>query len=398
VVRETLDYVLREMTQDQVGFYSTQDADSDGEEGKFFVWTSEEIEAILGADRAKVFNRCYDVTPGGNWEGHTILNLPRPLSEFAAVLGLDKEELERMLAQCRAKLFAVRDDRVPPGRDEKVLVSWNGLMMTAMAMAAPILGEERYAQAAQNAAKFILKEMRTADGGLLHSFKDGQARLNGYLDDYACLLDGLAELYQATFEAHYLEEALALSEHLVSRFADAENGGFYYTASDHEELIVRQKDSQDNATPSGNAMAATALLKLSRLCGRTDLEDRAVNTLETLSGQMQSAPSASGQALIALDFLLGKTWEAVVVEDEEPYKSAEMLVELYERFLPNKVVLHRQKNTTDAELSPAIQPILTGKTSQDGQATVYLCEHGTCQAPIVGAEELRKRLNQLATE
>lgn len=398
VVRETLDYVLREMTQPQGGFYSTQDADSEGEEGKFFVWTSEEIEAVLGADRAKVFNRCYDVMPQGNWEGKTILNLPRPLSESAAVLGLEKSELEKVLAQCRAKLFAVREDRIPPGRDEKVLVSWNGLMITAMAMAAPILGEERYAQAAQNAANFILSDMRTSDGGLLHSYKDGQARLNGYLDDYACLLDGLAELYQATFEPYYLEEALKLSEHLASRFADDENGGFYYTASDHEELIVRQKDSQDNATPSGSAMAATALLKLSRLCGRSDLEAIAVKTLETLSGQMQSAPSSSGQALIALDFLLGKTWEAVVVEDDEPYKSAEILVELYARFLPNKVVLHRAKNTTDAELPPAIKPVLTGKTAQNGKATVYLCEHGTCQSPIADIEELRKRLDELAAE
>ncbi len=345
-----------------------------------------------------MFNACYDVSPKGNWEGKTILNLPRPLAESADVLGMDREELEKLLAQCRTKLFAIREDRIPPGRDEKVLVSWNGLMITAMAMAAPILGEELYAQAALNAANFILKDMRTDDGGLLHTYKDGNARLNGYLDDYACLLDGLAELYQATFEARYLESALELSEHLVSRFFDAENGGFYYTASDHEELIVRQKDSQDNATPSGSAMAATALLKLSRLCGRSDLEDIAIKTLETLSSQMQSAPSASGQALIALDFLLGKTWEAVVVEADEPYKSAEMLVELYERFLPNKVVLHRQKNIPDEQLPAAIKPILTGKTAQQGKATVYLCEHGTCQAPIVDIEELRKRLDELAAE
>jgi uncharacterized protein YyaL (SSP411 family) len=332
--------------------------------------------------------------PQGNWEGKTILNLPRPLPETAAVLGLENADLEKLLAQCRAKLFAIREERIPPGRDEKVLVSWNGLMIAAMAMAAPILGEERYAQAAQRAADFILSGMRTQDGGLFHGYKDGKARLNGYLDDYSSLIDGLAELYQATFEARYLEEALKLSEHLASRFADRENGGFYYTASDHEELILRQKDSQDNATPSGSAMAATALLKLSRLCGRSDLEAIAVKTLETLSGQMRSAPSSSGQALIALDFLLGKTWEAVVVEGEEPYQSAEMLVELYGRFLPGKVVLHRAKNIPDEQLPPAIKPVLTGKSAQEGKATVYLCEHGTCQAPIADIEELRKRLDE----
>lgn len=393
-VRETLDYVLREMTQPEGGFYSTQDADSEGEEGKFFVWTAAEIEEHLGKDRAEIFNACYDVQPGGNWEGKTILNLPRPIAESARILERDEAELQDFLAKCRAELFAVRKDRIAPGRDDKVLVSWNGLMMTAMAMAAQVLGEERYADAAQKAADFVLNSMRDEQGHLLHSYKDGQARFNAYLDDYACFLDGLAEVYQTTFETRYLESALELSEHLVSRFADAENGGFYYTATDHEELIVRQKDSQDNATPSGNAMAATALLKLSRLCGRGDLEDLAVQTLEMLSGQMQNAPSASGQALIALDFLIGKTWEVVVVDGEESYSAAEILAEIHQPFLPNKVLLRRPRDVSDEQLSPAMKEVLAGKSAQDGQATVYLCEHGTCQAPIVGITELQAALDE----
>lgn len=392
-VRETLDYVLREMTQPEGGFYSTQDADSEGEEGKFFVWTAAEIEDHLGKDRAEIFNACYDVQPGGNWEGNTILNLPRSLEESAGMLGLEEEVLKDFVAKCRAELFEVRKKRIAPGRDDKVLVSWNGLMMTAMAMAAQVLGETRYAEAAQHAADFVLGSMRDDQGHLLHSFKDGQARFNAYLDDYACFLDGLAEVYQTTFETRYLETALELCEHLVSRFADIENGGFYYTATDHEELIVRQKDSQDNATPSGNAMAATALLKLSRLCGQRDLENLAVKTLEMLSGQMRNAPSASGQSLVALDFLIGKTWEAVVVEGEEPYASAEILVEFHQRFLPNKVILRRPKDTSDEQLSPATKAVLAGKTSQEGNATVYLCEHGTCQAPIVGLAELQETLD-----
>ncbi len=394
VVRDTLDYVLREMTQPDGGFYSTQDADSEGEEGKFFVWTAAEIEEHLGADRARIFGTCYDVAPGGNWEGKTILNRPRSLAESAKTLEMDENQLEPMLAECRAKLFEVRENRVHPGRDEKVLTSWNGLMITAMAMAAQVLGEDRYADAAARAADFVLNSMRSANGGLLHSFKDGQARFTAYLDDYACLLDGLAEVYQATFETRYLESALELAEQMIDRFADAEAGGFYYTASDHEKLIVRQKDSQDNATPSGNAMAATAFLRLGRLTGRRDLEDRAVGTLEMLAGQMKNIPSASGQALVALEFLLGDPLEAVVADGENAGESQAMLGEIYRRFLPNKVVLRRPRNISDEDLSPAVKELLAGKTADDGKPAIYLCEHGTCQAPIAGTDALKAALDQ----
>ncbi len=393
VVRETLDYILREMKQPAGGFYSTQDADSEGEEGKFFVWTAAEIEQHLGAERAGIFGTCYDVAPGGNWEGKTILNLPQPLAESAKMLEMDEVELKSLLAECRAKLLEVRENRVHPGRDEKVLTSWNGLMITAMAMAAQVLGDERYAAAAARAADFVLGSMRSDDGGLLHSFKDGQARFTAYLDDYACLLDGLAEVYQATFETRYLESALELGERMIDHFADADGGGFYYTASDHEQLIVRQKDSQDNATPSGNAMAATALLKLSRLTGRRDLEERAVGTLEMLSGQMKNAPSASGQSLIALEFLLGNPLEAVIADGEKAGDSAAMLGGLYHRFLPNKVVLRRARDVSDEDLSPAVKELLAGKTAQDGNPAIYLCEHGTCQAPIARTEALKAALD-----
>ncbi len=260
-------------------------------------------------------------------------------------------------------------------------------------MAAQVLGEPQYAEAAQNAADFVLKSMRTPAGGLFHGYKDGQARFNGYLDDYACFIDGLTEIYQATFEPRYLEEALQLSEHMVSQFADAEAGGFYYTASDHEELIVRQKDGQDNATPSGNAMAATALLKLARLTGRLDLEELAVGTLEMFSGQMEGSPSASGQSLIALDFYLGKTWEAVVVDGETLGDSAELLTAIRQKFLPNKVVLYRPLGLVEENISSATKEILQGKTAQDGRPTVYLCERGTCLAPLVERGELIARLD-----
>jgi uncharacterized protein len=306
-----------------------------------------------------------------------------------------KTNSKKSSTECRAELFEIRKKRTAPGRDDKVLVSWNGLMITAMAMAAQALGEERYAKAAKDAAEFVLNTMRDAGGNLLHSYKDGAARFNAYLDDYACFLEGLSKLYQATFEARYLEAALELAGDMVSRFADSQGAGFFYTASDHEELIVRQKDSQDNATPSGNGMAATALLELARLTGRSDLEDLVVQTLEMLSQQIHAAPSASGQSLIALDFLIGKTLEIVIAQGEEGYSSAEMLVEVHQRFLPNKVVLRRPKEVADDELPPAVKPLLSGKIAIDGKAAVYLCEHGVCQAPVTSVEAFQKALDEL---
>src|SRR5579872_2811350 len=208
------------MTQSEGAFYSTQDADSEGEEGKFFVWSQSEIEQLLGAEEARVFCYCYDVTPEGNWEEKTILNRPKSDAQAAQVLGIDEPELARVLARSRQTLFAARGKRVPPGRDDKVLVSWNGMMISALAAAAQVLGDDRYAQAARQAADFLLRTLRSEDGTLLHSFKDGQARFNAYLDDFACLIDGLVDLYQATFEPRYLADAVALSEKMIALFHD----------------------------------------------------------------------------------------------------------------------------------------------------------------------------------
>ncbi|MGH7128801.1 MAG: thioredoxin domain-containing protein, partial [Planctomycetaceae bacterium] len=267
LVRETLDYVLREMMHLDGGFYSTQDADSEGVEGKFFVWSEDEIAEHLGPDDARVFNYCYDVTPRGNWEDTNVLNRIKTHAQAAKMLGLSEADLTATLDRCKRVLFEVRSQRVPPGRDEKILASWNGLMIAAMAQAGRILGEETYTDAATAAVEF-LREAMIEDGRLLHAWKDERARFNAYLDDYACLIDGLAELYQTSFDAEHLESALALSERMIEQFGDSGGGGgFFFTSSDHESLIARNKDTQDAATPSGNAMAATALLKLARLTG-----------------------------------------------------------------------------------------------------------------------------------
>ncbi len=259
------------MTGDEGGFFSTEDADSEGEEGKYYVWSLAEINQILGAEKAKTFCYVYDVTEPGNWEGKNILNLPRPLNQAAKLLARDEEELRRELAASRAILLAERQNRVPPGKDTKVLVSWNGLMIAALAPAGRALKDPCYLSAAESAAEFILDRMRGDDGRLLHTFKDGVAKLNAYLDDYANLIDGLTRLYEATGEPRWINSALDLSRIMIDEFADTERGGFFYTGKSHEELIARQKDIYDNATPSGNGMAATALLRLGAIAGRDDL-------------------------------------------------------------------------------------------------------------------------------
>jgi len=395
VVRETLDYVLREMTDEAGGFYSTQDADSEGEEGKFFVWSEEEVVSILGAEKSRLFCYCYDVTPQGNWEGQNILNRVKPHAQAARMLGLSETDLAGVLADCRRQLFARREARVHPGRDDKILAGWNGLMIAAMARAGSILEEPRFTTAAARAADFVLTRMRGTDGRLLHTFKDGNARLRAYVDDYACVIDALVDVYQATFEARFLDAALGLAADMIRQFGDEQDGGFFFTPHDHEPLIARNKDLHDNATPSGNGTAAGALLRLALLSGRTDLEECAQRTLEMLSGEMTRVPMAAGQALLALDDLLGPTYEIVVVDGLSRDGSTDVLRALHDRFLPAKVVARRPPNTDDSNLPASLRPLLDGKRSLDGQTTLYVCQRGACQAPVAGLPAIEELLRTL---
>jgi uncharacterized protein len=388
VVRETLEYVAREMTSPAGGFYSTQDADSEGEEGKFFVWTKAEVESLLSAEEARAFAALYDVAERGNWENHVILNRPKTTADVAADLGTAEDRLRDLAATARDKLFGARSKRVAPARDDKLIVSWNGMMIAAFSQASLVLDEPRYAERARAAANDVLTNLRDASGRLLHTAKDGIAKLDAYLDDYAAFADALADLYQATGETKWLEESLRLADEMRERFADPK-GGFYYTAADHEELIVRQRDSQDNATPSGNSLAATVLLKLARMTGRSDLEDTAIETLDAMSAQIARSPLASGQALIALDFLLGPVQEIVLTGS--PSDTARLMRAVQRRFLPNKVVLTRDENISDDGLPDAVRPLLSGKLPRD-RGLAYICERGICHAPVATPEEVAHAL------
>ncbi len=367
---KTLEYVRREMLDESGGFYSTQDADSEGVEGKFFVWTPEEINAILGNDLGRQFCSFYDVTGEGNFESESILNTKNPV---ATAPGSDR------FADARAMLFAEREKRIKPNRDEKVLTAWNGLMLAAFADAAAVLGNDEYLDIAKRNAEFICTELQR-DGMLLRTWKEGESKLNGYIEDYANVADGLVVLYQVSGDAKYLVEAKRLADLMITEFWDEDNGGFFFTSNDHEELIVRNKDFYDNATPSGNSVAADVLLRLAKLLGDEKYERFAVAVLRLTASQLRRHPQGFGRALSALEFYLGETKEIVIIGE----KGNELECEVLRRYLPDAVVAI----SSDAESDQELIPLLKDRNMVDGKATAYVCENFVCQRPVVTVQDL----------
>jgi uncharacterized protein YyaL (SSP411 family) len=387
IIEETLAYVQREMTGPDGAFYSTQDADSEGVEGKFFVWSKEEIDRLLGPDDAKLFCSIYGVTQTGNWEGHNIQHLSRGLDIEVKMLGIPLDDLKTRLQRSKARLFEVRSQRIWPGRDEKILTAWNGLMIAAFAKAAQVLENSAYAEAATRAADFLLTKMRGPDGRLLRTtFAGATPKLNAYLEDYAYLADALVTLYETTFDARWIEAALALVRVMIDQCWDEADGGFYFTGKDHETLIARNKDPHDNATPSGNSMAVSALLRLAKLTGDAELLAKAVRTLDLFSGLMARAPMAAGQMLNALDFYLGPVQEIAVIGEQSNTEVIDVLRQLRRPFRPHQVVAWASGMPTSTSL-----PILKDRPAH-GAVTTYVCENFTCQAPIVGAKKLTEAL------
>jgi uncharacterized protein len=385
VVEETLAYVLREMTSPEGAFYSTQDADSEGEEGKFFVWSAAEIEQVLGKDLANIFADVYDVTPEGNWEGHNILHRSKSDEQDARLLHRTVPELRATLQEARKKLFAVRSQRVWPGRDEKVLTSWNGLMIAAFAQAAQILEHPEYMQAAARAADFVLSQMRSPDHRLCRTWSQGTgAKLNAYLEDYAFLIDALVSLYETTFEPRWIADALELAGIMIDQFWDEKEDGFFFTGRDHEALITRTKDATDSSTPSGNALAVLGLLRLARLTGRSDLEEKALATLRLFRGLLANSSLASGQMLSALDFYLGPVQEFAVAGDPRASETRQALHVIRAGFCPNRVVAAWPEDG-NLHVAEAVVGLLAGKKALD-TVTTYICQNFACQAPLVGVE------------
>ena len=394
VLRETLDYVLRDMTDPAGGFYSAEDADSEGHEGLFYTWTPAEIEAVLGHDRGATFGRVYDVSDVGNFEGRNILNLPKTLAQCAAILHREPQELAAELAESRQKLFEAREKRVRPARDDKVIVAWNGLMIDAMARVGSALAEPKYGAAASAAAGFITKHMRQSDGRLFHTWRAGSVKLDAYLDDYASLANSLVTVYESSGNEAWIDEAVRLMDIVLKNFADPAGGGFFYTATDHEALIARNKELTDSSTPSGNALAANALLRLGRLLGRGDYLDAAEQTLSAAAPIMQRAPMAVGQMLLALDRHLGPSHEVVLVGDSADDATAQAIALIQRRYLPRSVVAFRLSDAVGLH-SPHVDPLFAGKSSPNGGPVLYVCQNFACQAPAVGMAAIGTALDTL---
>jgi uncharacterized protein YyaL (SSP411 family) len=368
-----LDYVLREMTNPAGGFYSTQDADSEGREGKFFVWDFEEIKSVLGEADSALFIPYYNVTAGGNFEGKNILNV--------------NPSAERPTAESLRKLFVVREKRIKPDRDEKILTAWNGLMLASFAEAGIILDRPDYTDAARRNADFVLQNL-TRDGFLLRTYKDGVAKFNAYLEDYAFFIEGLVTLYETTGEFRWLKEALALTDRMIAEFWDEEGAGFFFTGKSHENLIVRSKDYFDNAIPSGNSVAANALLRLSLLADNQRYRELAQAVLGEMADSIRRYPSGFGYALSAIDFLLSSPKEiAIVGKDADDIKP--LLQETWRKYLPGKVVA--PGFIDDAEAIRTV-PLLRQRGLIDGQATAYVCEHFVCNQSVNTVAGLRAQL------
>ncbi|MBC7901724.1 MAG: thioredoxin domain-containing protein [Saprospiraceae bacterium] len=377
---ETLEYVKREMLDAAGGFYSTQDADSEGVEGKFFVWTPAEIAAVIGEDDAKVFNLYYDVSEEGNFEDSSILNVKNPV---AVAPGSDRSDSAEVLERGCKLLFDEREKRIKPFRDEKILTAWNGLMLAAFAEAAAVLDSEDYLNIAKDNADFIIENLQK-DGRLLRTWKDGKSKLNAYIEDYANVADGLIELYQVSGESKYLFEAKRLADLMITEFWDEENGGFYFTSNDHEELLVRNKDFYDNATPAGNSVAADVLQKLAKLLGDDKNERFASTVLRLIAPQISRHPQGFGRALSAIEFNLAAVKEIVIIRGN----GNELEREVWSEYLPNKVVVLSSGPNADAGQIP----LLADRKMINGKATAYVCENFVCQRPVTSVDDLRDQL------
>ena len=399
VAAETLDYVLRDMTDAAGGFHSAEDADSEGEEGKFYVWKEAEIKALLGEEDGTLFCRYYGVSEKGNFEGHNILHVPRDPPGSLGGKDVSLKQAETRSEPLRQRLLAERDRRVRPGKDDKVLAAWNGMMISALARGYQVTGNERYLKAATGAADFVLAEM-VRDGVLMRTYRGvggpdggGTAKLPGYLDDYAEMADGLIDLYEAGFDRRWLEAADELTARMVADFWDAEKGGFFYTSADHKNLLVRTKPFHDVAVPSGNSTAAMVLLRLSRLLDNQDYWNKAERILQSTGDSIRSLPQTHLNLLCALDFYLRPIAEIAVAGNPDDDDTRAILEVVHGRFLPNKVLALGRPGAVDADAR--LIPLLKGKTMVAGKATAYVCENFACKQPVNDPADLEATLRRL---
>ncbi len=388
VVDETMTYLMREMLHTEGGFYSTQDADSEGKEGKFFVWTEKEIRQILGEEASEIFCRIYDVSEEGNFEEKNILHPILTLEQASKLFRRDFREIETLVSDAKGKLFQEREKRPKPFRDEKILTSWNGLMLSGFAAAIKISRHPAYLEAADRTVDFIFTKM-FRDRHLLHTYKSGTAKILGYLDDYAFLAAGLLDLFEATVNRAHLDRALELAGIMLQEFWDEAGGGFFYTGRSHERLIAQSKPIFDGSIPSGNAVATHVLLRLYHYTGKEDYLKRAERVLRAYYNAMENQPFGFAHMLAALDFYLQKPKEVVLVGDKKDPETAELLAKIHSQYLPNMTL---QLASPDDALEK-FSSLLAGKKQIERKPTVYVCHNFTCSRPVVDWEELKPLLD-----
>ncbi len=392
-------YVLRGMADKEGGFYSAEDADSEGEEGKFYLWTTEEVRNLLGEDDAKLIIRVFNLEEEGNFtdeatgirNGRNILYLKRPFAEMAADFNATEAELKNRIEAARQRLFIAREKRVHPHKDDKILTDWNGLMIAALAKGGMVFNEPAYIEAAKRAADFILKKMRDENGRLYHRCRDGEAALTGFLDDYAFFIWGLIELYDATFEASYLKSALEFNNILINHFWDKDKGGFYLTSDDAEVVLIRKKEIYDGAMPSGNSVAMLNLLRLGRMTGNQALEQKASQISRYFSKTILQAPHSHTFFMSALNFALGPAHEVVIAGDINKDDAKDMLNALKRQFLPNIVILFRPCDKESPEITRMAE-FTKNLLCIDGKATAYVCQDYNCKLPTTDVNEMLKLL------
>ncbi len=396
--KEILAYVMRDMTSPKGGFYTAEDADTGGEEGRFYLWTLKEIEDVVGADNLDFIKKVFNVEEAGNFfdqasgskTGMNMLYTGRPIVRIAADMRVSEREILHSIEILRQRLFLARQERTRPQRDDKVLTDWNGLMIAGFAKAATVFDERVYADTAAKAAHFILSTMRNSDGRLFHRYRYGETAIPAYLNDYAFLIWGLVELYEAKFDAKFLKIALDLNRDMIDHFADRENGGFYLTPDDGEHLPVRQKEIHDSAVPSGNAVAVLNLLKLSRITGDSGLKRIALEAARAFSADIERSPSASAQMLCALDFAIGPSYEVVITGDRNSVDTAAMLRALRDSFVPDKIVLLRDPKEQDGITD--IAPLVHYQVSVGGPATAHVCQDYHCEPPTTNPDRMLELL------
>jgi len=392
IAREILDYVIADLQSPEGGYYSTRDADSEGVEGKFYVWSRQEVEALLGQD-ASLFCDYYDVTQDGNWEHHNILNVQRPAETVAKLHKMSPEELESRLAASRKKLFDAREKRVKPHLDDKILAGWNGLMIASMAKGYRILGDTRYRDSAARAADFVRTKM-TRDGRLQRIYRQGKTHTPAYLDDHAFMIEAMLNLYETTFDIKWLNHATALNDRVLRHFRDPA-GGFFFTANDAESVLVRAKDASDNAIPSGNSVQLMNLLRLSVLLDRKDLAEEAEKMMRAFGKQLEESPFRSERMLSAVDFYHRRPREAAFVAKTTDAAALDGLIDAaWRTYAPNVVFARLLEDAPDAARTAKMIPLLDGKKTLSGKPAAYVCKNYACLAPTDDARKLCEEIGR----